>query len=207
MFSIYVVHLRFFFHEHARKIGIWAWAFVISPYLGPFLSAIIANFESWRTSFWINFLVVGLAVVFVALLTDETMYDRDNCDQQPPKPAGYINYKIQMLSGYYGAKCQGRTTVWQSTKDLAYLLTRPYFTFINGTTRFCDIADLLVFYMLTFMWAVGINQTLVLFLYPPPEAGGYGFSNLAAGLFYISPMVAVIVGELFGHFFSTLRTK
>ena len=52
------------------------------------------------------------------------------------------------------------------------------------------------------MWAVGINQTLVLFLYPPPEAGGYGFSNLAAGLFYIAPMSAVICGELFGHFFS-----
>jgi len=42
----------------------------------------------------------------------------------------------------------------------------------------------LVFYGMTFMWAVGINQTLVLFLYPPPAAGGYGFSNLAAGLFY-----------------------
>jgi len=43
---------------------------------------------------------------------------------------------------------------------------------------------------------------LVLFLYPPPQSGGYGFSNLAAGLFYIAPMTAVIVGELFGHFFS-----
>ena len=52
------------------------------------------------------------------------------------------------------------------------------------------------------MWAVGINQTLVLFLYPPPEAGGYGFSNLAAGLFYIAPMTAVICGEFFGHFFN-----
>ena len=54
------------------------------------------------------------------------------------------------------------------------------------------------------MWAVGINQTLVLFLYPPPAAGGYGFSNLGAGLFYIAPMSAVIIGELFGHFFSML---
>ena len=61
---------------------------------------------------------------------------------------------------------------------------------------------MIVFYMATFMWAVGINQTLVLFLYPPAPVG-YGFSNLAAGLFYIAPMSAVIVGELFGHFFST----
>jgi hypothetical protein len=54
---------------------------------------------------------------------------------------------------------------------------------------------------------VGINQTLVLFLYPPPEAGGYGFSNLAAGLFYLAPMTAVIVGEFFGHFFSIQTPK
>jgi len=53
------------------------------------------------------------------------------------------------------------------------------------------------------MWAVGIRQSLVLFLYSPPEAGGYGFSGLAAALFYIAPMTAVICGEIFGHFFST----
>jgi hypothetical protein len=58
---------------------------------------------------------------------------------------------------------------------------------------------------MTFMWAVGINQTLVLFLYPSPQAGGYGFSNLASGIFYIAPMTAVIAGEIFGHFFS-IRT-
>jgi MFS family permease len=61
-------HFRFFFHEHARKIGIWAWAFVISPYLGPFLSAIISNYKPWRTSFWIDFLIVGLALTFVTFL-------------------------------------------------------------------------------------------------------------------------------------------
>ena len=56
--------------------------------------------------------------------------------------------------------------------------------------------------MLTFMWAVGISQSLVLFLHSPPEAGGYGFSNLTAALFYIAPMTAIICGGMFGHFFS-----
>jgi hypothetical protein len=69
---------RFFFHEHARKIGIWAWAFVISPYLGPFLSAIISNYKPWRTSFWIDFLIVGLAVVFVTFLGDETLSNSES---------------------------------------------------------------------------------------------------------------------------------
>ena len=65
-----------------------------------------------------------------------------------------------------------------------------------------EIITNLVFYIMTYAWAAGINQSLVLFLYPPPEAGGYGFSNLAAGLFYLAPMSAVVIGELFGHFFS-----
>jgi len=123
---------RFFFHEHARKIGIWAWAFVISPYLGPFLSAIISNFKSWRDSFWIDFMIVGLALFFVTFLGDETLYDRDNIDEQPPKPTGYLKYRVQMLTGVYGAKCKGRVTVWQSTKDLFFLLTRPYFACLCG---------------------------------------------------------------------------
>ena len=28
----------FFFHEHARKIGLWAWLYLLSPYLGKFHS-------------------------------------------------------------------------------------------------------------------------------------------------------------------------
>jgi MFS family permease len=121
------IHDMFFFHEHARKIGIWAWAFVISPYLGPFLSAIIANFQPWQTSFWIDFMIIGMALCFVTFLGDETLCDRDNVDKQPAKPTGWLNYRIQILSGVYGYHCKGRTTVWQSTKDLFFLLSRPYF--------------------------------------------------------------------------------
>ena len=126
------INIRFFFHEHARKIGIWAWAFVTSPFLGPFLSAVISNYESWRFAFWIEFTIVGMALTFVTFLGDETLYDRNTIEQQPPKPTGYFKYRVQILSGYYGAKCIGRTTVWKSTKDLFYLMTRPYFLCLCG---------------------------------------------------------------------------
>jgi MFS family permease len=124
---------RFFFHEHARKIGIWVSAFIISPYLGTFLSAIISNYEPWRTTFWICVVIVGLALVFVTFLGDETLYQRNNIDKQPRKPTGYLNYRIQMLTGIYGAKCKGRTTLWKSICDLFYILTRPYFLCLCGT--------------------------------------------------------------------------
>jgi len=117
----------FFFHEHARKIGIWASAFIISPYLGSFLAAIISNYKSWRIAFWIDFTIIGLALILVTFLGDETMYDRDAVDKQPSKPKGWLNYRVKILTGIYGYQCHGRTTVWQSTKDLFFLLTRPYF--------------------------------------------------------------------------------
>ena len=118
---------RFFFHEHTRKIGIWTWAFVISPYLDSFLSAVISNYKPWRTTFWIDFVIVGLALTFATFFDNETIYNRDHLDELLLKPIGFLNYKMQMLTGIYGAKCKGRTTVWQSTKDLFYLLTRPDF--------------------------------------------------------------------------------
>src|SRR5271170_6829023 len=55
--------------------------------------------------------------------------------------------------------------------------------------------------MLTFMWSIGINVSLPLFVFPPPPAG-YGFSSLTIALLYIGPMIASVLGELFGHFFN-----
>jgi hypothetical protein len=52
------------------------------------------------------------------------------------------------------------------------------------------------------MWAVGINQTSALLFATPVTAGGYGFSVLSVGYLYFTPIVAVCIVELFGHFFN-----
>lgn len=206
--SLIMADCRFFFHERTRKIAIWACAFIISPYLGHFLSAIVLNYKSWRTSFWVDFLITGLALTFVTFLCDETIYDHDSIGQ-PPKPTGFLSYKVQMLSGWYGAQCKGRPTMWQTTTDLFFLLTRPYFLCLCCSLPifYPKMRADVVFYMATFTWGVGINQTLALFLYPPPETRGYEFSNLAAALFYIAPMTAVICGGIFSYFFSCAHIR
>lgn len=51
------------------------------------------------------------------------------------------------------------------------------------------------------MWSVGINGSLVLFLVPRPPKG-YGFNSTSIGLIYIAPMIGVVLGELWGHFFN-----
>lgn len=52
------------------------------------------------------------------------------------------------------------------------------------------------------MWAVGINITSSILLATPVAAGGYGFNANATGYLYFTPVVAVLLGELFGHFFN-----
>ena len=50
------------------------------------------------------------------------------------------------------------------------------------------------------MWAVGINQTSSILFATPVKVGGYGFSEKSVGYLFFTPIVAVVLGELFGHF-------
>lgn len=45
----------FFFHERARKINIWAAFIILSPYMGPLLTAFIITTEPWPIAFWVYF--------------------------------------------------------------------------------------------------------------------------------------------------------
>jgi hypothetical protein len=55
------------------------------------------------------------------------------------------------------------------------------------------------------VWSVGINGTLISFVSPPKSKGGYGFSTTALGLIYFAPIIAIVLGELFGHYVSTFH--
>lgn len=55
---------------------------------------------------------------------------------------------------------------------------------------------------MSFMWAVGINITSTILLETPIAAGGYGFSSKSVGFLYFTPLVAVTLGEAFGHYFN-----
>lgn len=61
--------------------------------------------------------------------------------------------------------------------------------------------------MCTFMWATGINHTTSLILTTPVEKHGYGFSPSTLGYIYFAPLIAVCIGELFGHFFNDFLAR
>lgn len=52
------------------------------------------------------------------------------------------------------------------------------------------------------MWSVGINITTSILFETPIAVGGYGFTSRQVGFLYFTPLVAMFLGEAFGHFFN-----
>ena len=57
------------------------------------------------------------------------------------------------------------------------------------------------------MWSVGINLTSSILLETPQKAGGYGFGPRSLSYIYFTPLVAIMVGELFGHWFNDFMAE
>lgn len=75
----------FFFHEHTRKIGIWAWIHLMAPYTSPLLgNFIISGTENWRLVFWVVFAVAAWDFILVVLCIQETWYRRDIRETNQP---------------------------------------------------------------------------------------------------------------------------
>ncbi|KAH8654545.1 major facilitator superfamily domain-containing protein [Tricladium varicosporioides] len=179
----------FFFHEHARKIGLWAGLFLLSPYAGPcFANFIIDGTGDWRPVFWLVLAICCADMVLIVCFLDESWYRRDIAQaDQPPRGNHFSKligiWQIQVHKGYF-------LTVLSSYERLWSVLTKSI------------MLPVMTYQMLTFMWSVGINITSSILFATPRVAGGYGFNSKAVGFLYLTPIVGVSIGELFGHFFN-----
>ncbi|KAK9773315.1 hypothetical protein SCAR479_10044 [Seiridium cardinale] len=177
----------FFFHERARKINIWASFFVISPYMGPLLAAFMTSAKPWPTPFWVYSAETALCLILTILFLEETFYDRriPQADQ-PPKGS-----RISRLLGISQFKSRHlRNSFAQACMRPIRVISKPVVLISN------------LYYLLTFAWVVGINTTLSIFLGPV-----YGFGLKQIGFFYFTPVVAVILGEIAGHFLHDILAK
>ena len=179
----------FFFHEHARKIGLWAALFLLAPYFGPMLANfIIARTDEWRNVFWLVFAIIALDLALIILFGDESWYRRDIPQEEQPDRGN----RLLRLIGIWQLKVHKKyfLSIWVSCHRLVAVFIKPV------------IVPTMVYYALSFMWAIGINITSSILLETPKVAGGYGFDALDVGYIYFTPLVAVSLGELFGHFFN-----
>ncbi|OAA65363.1 Major facilitator superfamily domain, general substrate transporter [Niveomyces insectorum RCEF 264] len=159
----------FFFHERARKINIWASFFIISPYMGPLLTAFMLTAKPWPVPFWVYTAMTASCFVAATLFLRETYYDRRiPASEQPP-----TGNRVQQVLGISQFRSRHlRNTFGQALWRCLSVVLKPT----------------------TFAWVVGINTTLSILLQPV-----YNFGVLQIGYFYFTPVVAVILGEIAGH--------
>lgn len=114
----------FFFHEHAKKIGIWTSMFIVSPYCGPlFASFIIDKTGSWRNVFWMMYGLGCASTLLIIFFIDESWYRRDIAPElQPPRGRRWMRvlgvWQIQNHNGYF-------LSIGTSCRRLAYVLFKP----------------------------------------------------------------------------------
>jgi MFS family permease len=183
----------FFFHEHARKIGIWYLFFVSAPFWSPLIgNFLVGGLGTWQPIFWLTFAWAATLTVMIIIYGDETYYNRSlSIQQQPVRPSGFLNRLLRV------------TGIWQARNH------RGYFPdILRSTLRIGEvflkpvIAISMLFYSAMFMWSIGINVTSTIVLQTPISQGGYGMSPIGVGLVYLSPIVAIFIGEAFGHYFN-----
>jgi MFS family permease len=120
----------FFFHEHARKIGIWVAFFIVSPYLSPlFAYFILAGTGNnspekgdWRAVLYLVFGIICLDLILIVAFADETYYNRTiSVEEQPPRGS-----RIMRLLGLWQLKNRGYfPTAWKSVVNTVSLLGNP----------------------------------------------------------------------------------
>jgi len=176
-----VVHDLFFFHERARKVNIWAFTFLLGPFLGPFVSSFLLSKISWRFDMGVLAMFYGVSTILVALVGEETLYDR----QKGVNPTSGAS-RISLLIGIAGVKSKGQTTMLAVSKHLIQVGIKP------------QLLLPCLYVLILFTWAIGIVTTVTQFIRPPP----YLLGDTQASLFYLAPIVGAIVGEFWGHFFN-----
>lgn len=177
----------FYFHEHARKINIWAGFMVTSPYFGPLFTAFIINTQPWQWAFGVYTIASGLGLLSVVFFLDETYYDRRIPASEQPNRGSHFG---RMLGVPQWRSRHLRNTFVGACMRVVKAFTRP--------TVFISF----FYYCFTFCWVVGINTTIAQFLGPV-----YGFGILQIGYIYFAPLIATVVGETIGHWLHDLIAK
>ncbi|KAI6087495.1 hypothetical protein F4821DRAFT_235950 [Hypoxylon rubiginosum] len=152
----------------------------------------IAGLGEWRPPFWLVFALGTGLLGMILVFFDETGYKRSiEVDEQPQRGSGVFARFLRILG------------IWQLKHHNGYFdgVIESYWNLV--VICFKPIIPItIVIYSLIFMWAIGINQSSALLLEVPEAQGGYGLSSKSIGYVYFSPIVAVIIGEGFGHYYN-----
>ena len=168
----------FFFHQHPRQINAIEFPIILSPYVGPLVTAFVTNGTgNWRWSFWICTILWAVGLLLILTL-DETLYDRSIPEQeQIPRKSRWLRViGVEQAKGF-----KQRSFVQAVLGPLAALTKVP-------------VVLIVVYYFLNFAWVISVNTTISLWL-----TNFYGFTLKNLGFFYFFGITGVTLGWLIGH--------
>ena len=133
----------------SRKINIWSGAIIVSPYLGPLITAFIINKMDWPNAFWVNTGLTALCWLLVVCLMDETIYNRNLSRDQQPIPKS----RLLRLVGIEQWKTR------HTRQTFLQAIARPLVAISKIPVLLCTI-----YYFLNFAWIIGVNATISIWL-------------------------------------------
>lgn len=126
--SIAFIRDMFFFHERARKIGLWALLYIASPFWGPLVgNFVLGATGKWEDVFWTCVGVCAFDMILIVVFLDETWYNRDiPSADQPPRGTGFWS-RMSRIVGIWELGCRKTyyKTVYQSFRRFIITLTKP----------------------------------------------------------------------------------
>ena len=103
----------FYFHERARKIGIWTSMWLAAPYFGPMIANfMVTRLGHWRYVFYLTLGMNVLSLLLILVFFDETWYRRDiEVSNQPQRGARLLRilglWQLRHHKDYFGNTLHG----------------------------------------------------------------------------------------------------
>ncbi|KIN08786.1 hypothetical protein OIDMADRAFT_175505 [Oidiodendron maius Zn] len=181
----------FFLHQRGRAFTVLHLALNFGASAGPTFSGYIAAKRYWPIEYWWSVALLGFTAIIVFLFLEETGYDRENPETNPEIPRSWISGRVRtFLPGNRIVKPAtlgevGRVGILPFKIALA-----PVVLLVAG------------FDAISFGFYVALNALTPVWLQKPVKVGGYGFTVTENATFTLVHWIGVIVGLLYGQFFS-----
>ncbi|KAF7341173.1 Efflux pump rdc3 [Mycena venus] len=183
--GLYVVTDMYPFHLQARKLNVWTFGYIVSPFLSPFVFGFLVARTTWRWAYGIGTIYSAIVCLLIVVFGEETMYDR-GLKPIPEPPTTGLRYRVETLLGFTGVKmAKYRDSWYKAIASPLRIVWRP------------QLIGILFFEGMMFGFGIGVTNAV--FLGTPPPLG-FGLSPFGIAGIYGTPIVAVFLGEVIGRY-------
>ncbi|KAH8917804.1 MFS general substrate transporter, partial [Atractiella rhizophila] len=123
--GLYTICDMYPFHQQARKINMWNFGFIVSPFIGPSVLGFMAPRTGWRWIYGVGCIFDGLVLIIITLFAKETMFDRHVHPIPRPTSTG-LRRRVEDLLGVTGRNMAQYRPSWKRViYDLFNVAWRP----------------------------------------------------------------------------------